>query len=134
MWNPACRSARHRALGLCAVALAVSVKIDDSPGWTKHGRSPHDRDAAEAQQLYEDVLTAWRKNPLAWRTVQITTDYVVGEKIVISSKNQHMQKYIERFWHHPLNRMDNRLEPMCEELTRGGDLFPILFTNNHDGS
>ena len=60
---------------LSAVALAVAVKIDDSPGWTKHGRSSHDRDTAEAQQLYDDILTAWRKNPLAWRTVQITTDY-----------------------------------------------------------
>jgi len=115
------------------IALAISVKIDDSPGWHKHGRANHDRDQAEADQLYADILKAWRLNPLAWRTVQITTDYVVGETITLSSPNKDMQKYIDRFWTHPKNRMANRLETMCEELTRAGDLFPILFTNKANG-
>jgi hypothetical protein len=115
------------------IALSISVKVDDSPGWTTYGRSRHDRDAAESDQLYEDVLTAWRKNPLAWRTVQITTDYVVGETITISSQHPQMQNFIEAFWNHPKNRMNNRLETMCEELTRGGDLFPLLFTNKANG-
>lgn len=120
--------------GLHRIALAVSIKIDDSPGWQReNGRSRHDRDAAESDQLYEDVLTAWRKNPLAWRTVQITTDYVVGETIAISSPHKQLQAFIEAFWNHPQNRMANRLETMCEELTRGGDLFPILFLNKHNG-
>jgi hypothetical protein len=120
--------------GLQRIALAVSVKIDDSPGWVRqNGRSRHDRDQAEADQLYDDVLTAWRKNPLAWRTVQITTDYVVGETITISSEHPQLQNFIEAFWNHPKNRMANRLETMCEELTRSGDLFPLLFLNKHSG-
>jgi len=113
--------------------LAVSVRIDDSPGWSSLARYPHDRTLPEIQQLYEDSLKAWRKNPLAWNTVRITTDYVVGDGITISSSIPHLQEFIDAFWSHPENHIDNRLETMVEELTRSGDLFPVLFRNHQDG-
>lgn len=112
---------------------SVSVKVDDSPGWSQFGRFPHDRDRAQMQELYNDTLKAWRKNPMAWRAVAITTDYVVGEKITLSSPNADMQKFITAFWNHPQNRMAHRLEAMCDELSRAGDLFPLLFLNRQDG-
>lgn len=87
----------------------------------------------EVQELYEDTLKAWRKNPMAKRYIEATTDYIVGDQIKISSENASMQAFISRFWHHPKNRMDLRLEGMCEELTRAGDLFPVLFINKQDG-
>jgi predicted transcriptional regulator len=31
-----------------------------------------------------------------------------------------------------MNQMDLRLEAMCDELTRAGELFPVLFTNDYD--
>jgi hypothetical protein len=111
----------------------VSVKIDDSPGWVGYGRYPYDRHFGDMQKHYIDALEAWRKNPLAWRAVQLITDYVVGQKIRLSSDDENMQAFIESFWNHPQNRMDLRLETMCEELTRSGDLFPLLFRNPVDG-
>lgn len=113
--------------------LAVNVRIDDSPGWSSLARYPHDRTLPEIQQLYEDSLKAWRKNPIAWNTVRITTDYILGDGINITSPLPHLQTFIEAFWNHPENHIDNRLETMCEELTRSGDLFPILFRNSQDG-
>lgn len=115
------------------VKTAVSVKVDDSPGWSAHGRYPHDRDPADQQQLYYDTLTAWRKNPLAWRIIQITTDYTVGEEITISSPDPTMQAFITEFWNHPQNRLSNRLEKMSDELARSGDLFALLFRNSASG-
>jgi len=111
----------------------VSVRIDDSPGWTGHGRRPHDLDYGSMQKAYMDSLDAWRKNPLAWRTIQLTTDYVVGQKITISSPDEKLQRFIRLFWNHPMNRMELRMETMCEELARSGDLFPLLFRNAADG-
>ena len=113
---------------------SVTAKVDDSAGWSSLTEgSGHDRDQAEVQELYEDTLKAWRKNPFAKRFVEATTDYVVGDSIKISSQNEAMQKFISSFWNHPKNRMELRLESMCEELTRAGDIFPILFTNKQDG-
>ena len=100
--------------------------------WRSFGRN-HDRDAADIQTQYSDALTAWRKNPMAWRIEQITTDFTIGEGIKLSSPNKDMQRFIEHFWLHPENNIALRLEGMSEELCRSGDLFPILFRERHTG-
>jgi hypothetical protein len=112
---------------------AVTVKVDDSEGWGSLSNRPHDYDLSTVQTIYNDSLTAWRKNPIAWRIINITTDYVVGDSISISSQNRAMRNFITQFWHHTKNQMDLRLESMCDELARAGDLFVLLFRNNEDG-
>ena len=112
---------------------AITARVDDSPGWGGLSSRPHDYDAARLQELYLDALAAWRKNPIAWRIVAITTDYVVGDRIRISSPLRRMERFISEFWNHPKNRMDLRLESMSDELARAGDLFVLLFRNVQDG-
>lgn len=112
---------------------SVTAKVDDSPGWTSVTGSPHDYDPAKVQELYSDALRAWRKNPLAWRIVGITSDFVVGDKMKISSGNRNLNKFISSFWNHEKNMMSYRLVPMCDELSRAGDLFALLFRNEMDG-
>ena len=116
-----------------AELASVTVKVDDSDGWSSITTRGHDRAASDIEELYRDSLTAWRKNPMAFRIVQTITDYVVGDKVVFSSENQDLQKFITNFWTHPENNMANRLESMCEELSRDGDLFVLLFRNDADG-
>ncbi|MBN1537543.1 MAG: hypothetical protein JW908_12470 [Anaerolineales bacterium] len=112
---------------------AVTAQVDDSSGWGSLSGRPHEYDQVRVQENYTDALTAWRKNPFAWRIIAITTDYVVGERITVSSPRRDLQRFIDRFWHHPQNRMDMRLESMCDELARSGDLFVLLFRNPQDG-
>jgi hypothetical protein len=112
---------------------AVSIRIDDSPGWGDLTKRPQDYTQTEMTKIYDDALEAWRKNPIAWRIISITTDYVLGDNILISSQNKRLNAFIKRFWSHTQNRMDLRLEPMCDELSRAGDLFVVLFRNEMDG-
>jgi hypothetical protein len=112
---------------------AVTSTVDDSTGWGNLSHHPHDYDLAEVQELYQDALSAWRKNPIAWRIISITTDYVVGDRVTITSPNRAVNKFIAEFWNHVKNQMDLRLESMCEELARSGDLFVLLFRNPEDG-
>lgn len=106
---------------------------DDMEGWVRLTARPHDYAPGEVLRLYGDSLDAWRKNPLAWRIISITTDYVVGKRIAITSPNKRLDQFCREFWRHPKNRMDLRLEPMCDELSRAGDLFVLLFRNPGDG-
>jgi len=112
---------------------SLTSQVDDSVGWLPV--SPHEQENQVIQQpeAYQDALEAWRKNPLAYRFIAITTDYVVGEGVTISSREPAVDDFINRFWHHPLNRLDQRLETMCDELSRAGDLFVLLFRNAQDG-
>ncbi len=112
---------------------AVTSRVDDSPGWTSNTGRPHDRDFSEIQALYEDGLTAFRKNPIAWRIIQTTTNYILGDKLVVSGKRRDLNRFIEAFWNHPKNQMDLRLAGMSDELARAGDIFPVLFRNPQNG-
>ena len=107
---------------------AVSVRIDDSPGWNSGGR-PVEQPWAERYEGLTDSLEAWRKSFLIRQYVRLTTAYVVGDGIRVFSKNPDVEKFIREFWDHPENKLDDRLAGLCDELTRAGELFPVLFTN-----
>jgi len=119
---------------IAAFLASIGATVDDNqPGWTSLRAQPNDRDLGQIHQLYRDALEATRKNPMAKAIIDITTDFVLGDGILISSNHRRMQRFIERFWNHPLNRVDQRLQAMSDELGRAGDLFVILFRNEQDG-
>lgn len=111
---------------------AVSVQVDDSPGWQRWSHAPNERDAGEIQQLYTDALTAWRKNPMAKRIIDCITDYTLGDGLAPTAAGT-MGTWLERWWDHPQNRMPLRLPDLSDELARAGDLFLTLHRNPDDG-
>ncbi len=111
----------------------VSPNLATDDHWQTISGRRHDRSWSEIQELYTDALTAWRKNPMAWRIISTTVNYVVGKGITFSSSNSDLNSFIKAFWTHRKNQMDLRLVPMCEELSRSGDLFVLLFRNSVDG-
>ena len=117
-----------------AATAAVSVRVDDSPGWDSLTRpGPADRPWHERSNDLDDALEAWRKNFLVRRIVALTRSYVIASGITVSSKLPQVDEFIRTFWNHPQNKMTRRLGPMCDELTRAGEIFPVLFTNRSDG-
>lgn len=123
-----------------SLAVKPAAIDDDNTGWTRvtrAGRGPADRAWYEHLSDLTDALDAWRVNPWVRQVVRLTTAYVVGDLAVgtppVSSKVPHVQDFISAFWSHPENLMSNRLAAWCDELTRAGELFPVLFTNQFDG-
>jgi len=116
-----------------AIQAAVSVKIDDSPGWDSHSAGPTDRPWHEHLLDKEAGFAAWRNNFFARRIVTLTRSYVVGSGITLTSNDPDVEKFLRAFWEHPTNKMSTRLGNLCDELTRAGEYFPILFTKRTDG-
>jgi hypothetical protein len=115
-------------------AGAVSVRVDDSSGWDSlSGGGPADRPWADKYSDLEETLEAWQKNFFVRRLVTLTRSYAVAGGITITSEVPQVQTFIEDFWNHRQNRMDRRVGPMCDEFTRAGEVFPVLFTNKADG-
>jgi hypothetical protein len=113
---------------------AVSIRVDDSPGWESITRGgPADRPWADVYSDLEDTLEAWRKNFFVRRLVTLTRSYAVAGGITISSDVPEVNAFIQAFWTHQQNLMDRRVGPICDELTRAGEIFPVLFTNKVDG-
>jgi len=116
-----------------AATAAISVRMDDSPGWDALQPGPADRPWSERAGDLDEVLVAWRRNFMVRRLVTLTRSYVVGGGVTLTSKLPEVEEFLQAFWKHPKNHMPTRLGPMCDELTRSGEVFPVLFTNRVDG-
>lgn len=90
---------------------------------------PRDRRGYDRDEMLADALEAWRVNPLARRIVAMMTQYVVGGGITIESKHNKTNKFLAEWWNHPLNRMTTRIYEWCDELTRSGELFIVVSTD-----
>ncbi|MGD2179250.1 MAG: hypothetical protein PVG71_15670 [Anaerolineae bacterium] len=125
---------RIQEAGKHSAAGPVSVRVDDSRGWDQlAGGGPADRPWADKYADLEDILEAWRRNFFVRRLVTLTRSYAIAGGITVSSDVPEVQTFIDAFWNHRQNRLDRRLGPLCDELTRAGEIFPILFTNRGDG-
>jgi hypothetical protein len=112
----------------------VSVRVDDSPGWESlSGSGPADRPWADKYTDLEETLAAWRKNVFIRRLVTLTRSYAVAGGLTLASEDPDVDAFVQAFWHHRQNRMDRRMGPICDELTRAGEIFPVLFTNRVSG-
>jgi hypothetical protein len=117
------------------LASVGATKVKDTDGWQSliRERESEDRSYVEWSEDIKSALEAWRKNFLVRQIVRLTTDYVVGEGIGLTSEIPTVEKFLREWWDHDMNRMDLRLPAMCDELTRAGELFPVLFVNKANG-
>jgi len=116
---------REAALSAAPAETDLSFPLGVSAG---HGndrdRFPHDR-----REVLELAVRAWRENPLGRRIVGLTTQYVLGDGITVSSPHAAADRFLKQFWAHRLNRMDTRCGEWCDELTRTGNLFVLVSTD-----
>lgn len=115
--------------------VAQAVKVVDDRWWAQigGGAGTQDRPWHEARGDLDSALEAWRTNPLAFRIVALASDFVVGRGLEVRSSVPWVQELVTAFWNHPLNRLPMRLYRWCDELTRSGELFLVLSTNQVDG-
>jgi len=111
---------------------SVTSQVADDPGWMGLTAGSNELDLAQVQEGYKDALTAWRKNPMAKRIIDVTTDFCLGDGLTPTAPGL-MGRFIAGFWDHPKNRMAERLPILCDELSRAGDLFITLHRNPEDG-
>lgn len=88
-----------------------------------------DRYSYNREELLTQCLDAWRDNPLARRIVELTSDYVVGGGIGIEAKDKAAHDFLDEWWNHRLNHMAVRCFEWCDELTRSGEVFPVISTD-----
>jgi hypothetical protein len=98
----------------------------------RYDETDRDRLEYDRQDVLEQCLEAWRDSPLARRIVELTSQYVVGNGFDVQCKDKHTKAFIDQFWSHRLNRMDARIVELCDEITRTGNLF-ILITTDQAG-
>ena len=127
------RPLRRFAAWLATVTAIDVGKKDDGLAPMSAG-TPLDKSWYDLQQEFTDSLEAWRKNPLARRLVSIVTAFVLGsDGIRLRSDYGPLDRFLTEFMNHPKNQVALKQTLWSDELTRSGELFPVLFTNEADG-
>ena len=111
------------------VSLAVRALDDSRDRLLGRSSYPRDRYGYDRDAVLQDALESWRVNPVTRRIVGLTTQYVVGGGIGIEAKHERTNKFIREWWVHRLNRMAMRVHEWCDELTRSGELFIVVSTD-----
>lgn len=115
-----------------AAVVAISVGKPNDGLILRPSGTALDTPWADLYDQLTDAREAWRANPLARRMVGLITAYTVGNGITVTAaNNKPLNAFIKDFWHH--NRLDLRLDEWSDELSRSGELFPVLFTNPVNG-
>jgi hypothetical protein len=105
--------------------------IAASSDWSQ--QSDRDKTLSARREDLSSALAAWRTNPLARRIVTLTRDHVWGKGLRPISKNKTIQRWLDRFWDHDLNLMDERWPAWIDALTTDGEVFPTFFQSEADG-
>jgi hypothetical protein len=61
--------------------------------------------------------------------VELTTQYVVGGGVRWQVDHKGTHDFIDKFWNHPLNQLVQRGGEWCDELSRSGELFLLVSTD-----
>ncbi len=111
------------------VDMAVKAKDDSRDLVYSSSTFPRDRRGYDRDVVLADSLEAWRVNPIARRIVGMMTQYVVGGGIEIESQHERTNKFLDDWWTNRLNRMETRVYEWCDELSRSGELFIVVSTD-----
>jgi hypothetical protein len=130
-WTDRVKETLARWLGVNAAVISVPVGVRDDGLVMRPAGTMIDKPWNELYQEVEDAREAWRKNPLARRLIGLISSYTVGNGIQLTSEKRHLNGFIAEFWLH--NQMELRVDEWCDELSRSGELFPVLFTNPISG-
>ena len=112
------------------VDLAVRA-MDDARDALMGGQRTLERDrfVYDREDVFREALLAWRTNPLARRIVSLTTQYVVGAGLTLSSPHPPTHAFLQAWWNHRLNRMAVRAGEWCDELSRTGNVIVLVSTD-----
>jgi hypothetical protein len=110
-------------------ALATETDATFALGARSLNAAERDRYDYDRETLQQQALLAWRSNPLARRIVELTSQYVVGGGISLSSREGGAHAFLQQWWAHPLNQSPVRAVEWCDELTRSGELFFLISTD-----
>jgi len=83
--------------------------------------------------MLKDAYYLYRYDPLARRMLELTKDFVVGEGITVKSKDDAVQRVIDRFWLDSINNMPSKQHNKCLELGLYGEQCYPVFVNEESG-
>jgi hypothetical protein len=111
---------------------------EDDAGWrsawalapgSSLGGTERDLAPGDWRGLLLEAYEAYCTNPLAYAVIEQSVNFVLGGGVRAVAREPRVQQAIDRFWHDPENRMDQRVYAIQTELSLFGEQFLRFFVD-----
>lgn len=126
-WQRVREAWRHLAAGDPLQARPVGLPDDGVTRPLGSAGAANDRGFRHAGRGVPRRVVGVAREPYARRIVNLTSAYVCGDGITVSSARPAVQKFPGCLLAAPENRLHLRQVEWCQELSRSGELFVALF-------
>ena len=87
----------------------------------------------DANDQMKEAQRAWRVNGMARRIYDLIVPFTIGSGFQVYSLDEEFNAFIQLFWHHELNEMQQRMQIILSDLVVFGELYPVLHTSEVTG-
>lgn len=101
--------------------------------WRRITQSPSDLPQIATDRMMQLGLGLSDRNPIGHAIGDILTAFVVGEGFTYQSKNDSVQKIMDRFWKDACNDLEERAEDFTREQSIYGEQCILAFVNETSG-
>ncbi len=125
-------SALHEAFGSTAFPVIGNIDTDDWQ-YRKLQTNKKDLPAYAHERQLRIAFYMYLSNPLAYRILETTKDFIVGDGIEWEAPDPKIDKIIHKFWNNPVNNFNAKQYIKVLELCLYGELIQPTFVST-DGS
>lgn len=126
----------RKILGIKEASLppAGASSRDEDAGFRRlSARSDKDLSPSSWQKQMNVAHFLWQQNPMAFRILELMTDFVVGDGFIYNAKDDGTKDVIKKHWDDPDNAWDLKQGERHMELGLFGTYLLMPFVNDHDG-
>jgi len=99
------------------------VEVADLAGWRRIEVPRYELPVYTQQKMLDYSLDLYRRNALAFRSIELTKDFLIGGGISFEAEEPLIQQIILDHWNHPENQWEARLESRIISLSLTGELL-----------
>ncbi|TXI17626.1 MAG: hypothetical protein E6Q67_13000 [Roseateles sp.] len=126
--------ALRRAAPTQPVREAAGAFEDEDRGYRSlSGVSKRDLSSLSQDQMQRLASYLWETNLLANRLIELPLAYLVAEGVRLTCADEEHQRWLDAFWHDPINKMDLRLPTFVRELALFGEQCWPTYVNEMNG-
>jgi hypothetical protein len=83
--------------------------------------------------MIEDAHRDWMYNPLVFRYIETKNNYVVGDGLTYEAEDEEVQKVLDNYWKHPINKWDKKFSTRIKTMSLVGEMILETEVLHHTG-
>lgn len=96
-------------------------------------RKKRDLDSISQELMIQNSYYLYDSNPFAHRIIDMISEFIIGEGVVLEAEHPDVQKMIDLFWNDPVNNMELNQENFIRDLSLTGEQFYPVQRNISNG-